>query len=261
VEENDGVFYPQPRRTNGIDPNTPNGRNRDMDTHNNYNKDYNNINSYKNKINNQGKYEENFEANHTSSVLNEVNMDSHNVSTMSNSINSISSNHEDFIKKYTNYDFKNTYSNDNYDNDENNDSDEEFQRGRIQHANSYDISDRDYSIDSRRGKFTLNTFPSYPSCDSNASFTSSFTSSNDKSGIKGGLGLVLGGDRAPRSKISPRPLPDQSAFNAIGSLSYRGPETPVKGTIINVFAVISVLALVLLSLLASTSPYTKPFFF
>eukprot|EP00596_Hydrurales_sp_CCMP1899_P009863 CAMPEP_0119054310 /NCGR_PEP_ID=MMETSP1177-20130426/74984_1 /TAXON_ID=2985 /ORGANISM="Ochromonas sp, Strain CCMP1899" /LENGTH=1254 /DNA_ID=CAMNT_0007034505 /DNA_START=97 /DNA_END=3861 /DNA_ORIENTATION=+ len=234
VEENDGVFYSQSRHTNGIDPDTPK-RNRNTGTRNNCNKDYNNINSYKDVINNPGKYEENFEANHASNVLNEVNMDSihnvHNVSTSStnsNSINSISSNHEDFIKKYTNYDFKNIYSSVNYDNDENNDSDEEFQRGKIQHAHSYDISDRDYSIDSRRGNFTLNTFPSYSSSDS---YTTSFTSSNDKNGIKGGLGSVLGGDRAPRSKISPRPLPDQSAFNAVGSLSYRGPETPVKGPV------------------------------
>jgi hypothetical protein len=228
VEENDNGFY-SPRKTNGICPDSPYGRN--TDSQNDCNKHYNKLNSCSlnnpgNRRNAIGKYEENFGSNHR--ALSEINMDSHNVSNISTGNNSICSNHEDFVKKYTNYDFKNVYNRDNYDyeNDENNDSDDESQKGRrIQHANSYDISDRDYSFDNkRRGSFTFNAFPSYPTCDSNASFSSSFTS-NDKNGLKG----YLGGERVPRLKVSPRPLPDQSAFNAIGSHSYRGPETPGKG--------------------------------
>lgn len=229
MEENDTGFF-SPRKTNGICPDSPHSRN--TDSQNNFNKDYNKLNFYSTNNagygrNNPGKYEKKFGSNHR--ALSEINMDSHNVSNISNGNNSICSKHEDFVKKYKNYDFKNVCSKDtyDYDNDENYDSDDESQKGRkTQHANSYDITDRDYSFDNKKkGSLPFHAFPSYPSCDSNASFSSSFTS-NDKNGMKG----FIGGDKAPRLRVSPRPLPDQSAFNAIGSHSYRGPETPGKGT-------------------------------
>lgn len=236
MEENDIVFYPTTNRNSVVDlPSTRGVRSQDTINENILDEDYG-FDFYKNRIDNSGKYEgilrENYEPIKEEEVHeNEGDVESHAAShvTIDNKI--VSNDHENFVKKYMNYEFKSTFNcfNDKYDNEntESNDSDLDIQR-ETQHQNPCNISDRDITSNSnRRG-----VFPSHPSFDSNASFTSSLTSTGDKNGVRG----LISGDISPRSKISPRisprPLPDQSVFaNAVGNVPYRGPATPLRGEI------------------------------